>query len=82
MPKKEIQRGAGDYHRWDTKGVQHEVWSGNQPFCLVNRFGVLVEVEQVDKLRKKFVKLMQIMHFPVLKGEIVLPARKKSGKDQ
>ncbi|KAF7803412.1 50S ribosomal protein L31, chloroplastic [Senna tora] len=62
-----------------TGGTQKEyvvdVWSGNHPFYLGNRSAVLVDADQVEKFRKKFGELSQIMEIPVLKGEIVLPSR-------
>ncbi|CAI0422122.1 unnamed protein product [Linum tenue] len=62
-----------------TGGTQEEynidVWSGNHPFYLGNRSGVLVDADQVEKFRKKFGELTQLMQIPVLKGEIVLPSR-------
>ncbi|XP_048226831.1 50S ribosomal protein L31, chloroplastic [Ricinus communis] len=67
-----------------TGGTQKEyvvdVWSGNHPFYLGNRSAVLVDADQVEKFRKKFGELSQIMEIPVLKGEIILPSRKKSAK--
>ncbi|XP_050215182.1 50S ribosomal protein L31, chloroplastic [Mercurialis annua] len=65
-----------------TGGTQKEyvvdVWSGNHPFYLGNRSGVVVDADQVEKFRKRFGELSQLMEIPVLKGEIVLPSRKKS----
>ncbi|KAG5250427.1 hypothetical protein OIU77_026026 [Salix suchowensis] len=55
-----------------------DVWSGNHPFYLGNRSGVLVDADQVEKFRKKYGGLSEIMEIPVLKGEIILPTRKKS----
>ncbi|GKU89966.1 hypothetical protein SLEP1_g4034 [Rubroshorea leprosula] len=64
-----------------TSGTQKEytvdVWSGNHPFYLGNRSAVLVEADQVEKFRKKFGQLSEIMEIPVLKGEIVLPPKRK-----
>ncbi|KAL6216172.1 PREDICTED: 50S ribosomal protein L31, chloroplastic isoform X2 [Fragaria vesca subsp. vesca] len=64
-----------------TGGTQKEyvvdVWSGNHPFYLGNRSGLLVDDDQVEKFRKKYGGLTEIMEIPVLKGEIVLPSRKK-----
>ncbi|XP_050366485.1 50S ribosomal protein L31, chloroplastic [Argentina anserina] len=54
-----------------------DVWSGNHPFYLGNRSGLLVDDDQVEKFRKKYGGLTEIMEIPVLKGEIVLPSRKK-----
>ncbi|KAK3425354.1 50S ribosomal protein L31, chloroplastic [Eucalyptus grandis] len=67
-----------------TGGTQQEyvvdVWSGNHPFYLGNRSAVLVDADQVEKFRKKFGELSEIMEIPVLKGEIVVPSRRKSAK--
>ncbi|KAL5558002.1 hypothetical protein UlMin_034213 [Ulmus minor] len=64
-----------------TGGTQKEyvvdVWSGNHPFYLGNRSGVLVDADQVEKFRKKFGELSQIMEIPVLKGEIIIPPKRK-----
>ncbi|KAM5564942.1 large ribosomal subunit protein bL31c [Rosa sericea] len=64
-----------------TGGTQKEyvvdIWSGNHPFYLGNRSGLLVDDDQVEKFRKKYGGLTEIMDIPVLKGEIVLPSRKK-----
>ncbi|PIN16078.1 hypothetical protein CDL12_11269 [Handroanthus impetiginosus] len=57
-----------------------DVWSGNHPFYLGSRTQLLVDADQVEKFRKKFSGLQQIMEIPVLKGEIVLPSKRKSGK--
>lgn len=57
-----------------------DVWSGNHPFYLGSRSQLLVDADQVAKFRKKFSGLDQIMEIPVLKGEIVLPPKRKSGK--
>ncbi|KAG8377823.1 hypothetical protein BUALT_Bualt08G0073700 [Buddleja alternifolia] len=57
-----------------------DVWSGNHPFYLGSRSQNLVDADQVEKFRKKFGGLSQIMEIPVLKGEIVLPPKRKSGK--
>ncbi|XP_052188692.1 50S ribosomal protein L31, chloroplastic-like [Diospyros lotus] len=66
-----------------TGGTQKEytvdVWSGNHPFYLGGRSHLLVDADQVEKFRKKFGELTEIMEIPVLKGEIVLPPRRKSG---
>ncbi|XP_027088117.1 large ribosomal subunit protein bL31c [Coffea arabica] len=56
-----------------------DVWSGNHPFYLGSRSQLLVDADQVEKFRKKFGGLSQIMEIPVLKGEIVIPSRRKSG---
>ncbi|XP_022769022.1 50S ribosomal protein L31, chloroplastic-like isoform X2 [Durio zibethinus] len=65
-----------------TGGTQKEyvvdVWSGNHPFYLGNRSAVLVEADQVEKFRRKYGQLSEIMEIPVLKGEIVLPTKGKS----
>ncbi|XP_019152779.1 PREDICTED: 50S ribosomal protein L31, chloroplastic [Ipomoea nil] len=55
-----------------------DVWSGNHPFYLGSRSQLLVDAGQVEKFRKKFAGLTSIMEIPVLKGEIVIPPRKKS----
>ncbi|KAF5455890.1 hypothetical protein F2P56_025420 [Juglans regia] len=64
-----------------TGGTQKEytvdVWSGNHPFYLGNRSGLLVDADQVEKFRKKYAGLSEIMDIPVLKGEIVLPSKGK-----
>lgn len=64
-----------------TGGTQPEyvvdVWSGNHPFYLGNRSALLVDADQVEKFRKKFGELSNFMEIPILKGEIVLPTRKK-----
>ncbi|RDX85558.1 50S ribosomal protein L31, chloroplastic [Mucuna pruriens] len=54
-----------------------DVWSGNHPFYLGNRSAVMVADDQVEKFRKKFGELSQLMEIPVLKGEIVIPSRRK-----
>lgn len=67
-----------------TGGTQKEysvdVWSGNHPFYLGNRSAMLVDADQVEKFRKKYGELSDLMEIPVLKGEIVLPTKKKSAK--
>ncbi|CAL0322387.1 unnamed protein product [Lupinus luteus] len=67
-----------------TGGTQKEyvvdVWSGNHPFYLGNRSGLVVDADQVEKFRKKFGELSHLMEIPVLKGEIVIPSRKKGIK--
>ncbi|XP_009603990.1 large ribosomal subunit protein bL31c-like [Nicotiana tabacum] len=64
-----------------TGGTKNEytvdVWSGNHPFYLGSRSALLVDADQVEKFRKKFSGLSQIMQIPTLKGEIVLPPKKK-----
>ncbi|CAA0843405.1 50S ribosomal protein L31- chloroplastic [Striga hermonthica] len=57
-----------------------DVWSGNHPFYLGTRTHLFAEVDQVEKFRKRFSGLDHLMEIPVLKGEIVLPPKKKSGK--
>ncbi|CAA3011151.1 50S ribosomal L31, chloroplastic [Olea europaea subsp. europaea] len=57
-----------------------DVWSGNHPFYLGSRSQLLVDADQVEKFRKRFGGLSQIMEIPVLKGEIVLPPKRKSAK--
>ncbi|XP_008797524.1 50S ribosomal protein L31, chloroplastic [Phoenix dactylifera] len=65
-----------------TGGTQPEytvdVWSGNHPFYLGNRSALLMEDDQVEKFRKKYGQLSSLMEIPVLKGEILLPPKKKS----
>ncbi|CAK9176389.1 unnamed protein product [Ilex paraguariensis] len=56
-----------------------DVWSGNHPFYLGSRSQLLVDADQVEKFRKKFAGLDQFMEIPVLKGEIILPPKRKSG---
>lgn len=67
-----------------TGGTQKEysvdVWSGNHPFYLGSRSALLVDADQVEKFRKKFGELSQLMEIPVLKGEIILPTKRKAGK--
>ncbi|KAF9620096.1 hypothetical protein IFM89_010746 [Coptis chinensis] len=67
-----------------TGGTQKEyvvdVWSGNHPFYLGSRSGLMVDADQVSKFRKRFGELTSIMEIPVLKyGEIVLPQKRKPG---
>ncbi|KAI3857723.1 hypothetical protein MKX03_007146 [Papaver bracteatum] len=69
-----------------TGGTQKEyvvdVWSGNHPFYLGNRSGVLNDADQVEKFRKKYGGLggldSKLMEIPNLKGEIILPTKKKA----
>ncbi|KAL9445984.1 hypothetical protein AB3S75_013795 [Citrus x aurantiifolia] len=65
-----------------TGGTQKEyvvdVWSGNHAFFLGGRSAVVVDADQVEKFRQKFGGLSEIMEIPVLKGEIVLPPKRKS----
>lgn len=65
-----------------TGGTQKEyvvdVWSGNHPFYLGDRSKVLIDADQVAKFRKKFAGLEDLMQIPVLKGEIVIPPKRKS----
>ncbi|XP_004499181.1 large ribosomal subunit protein bL31c isoform X1 [Cicer arietinum] len=67
-----------------TGGTQKEyvvdVWSGNHPFYLGNRSAFMISDDQVEKFRKKFGGLSEIMDIPVLKGEIVVPSRRKGLK--
>ncbi|VFR03629.1 unnamed protein product [Cuscuta campestris] len=56
-----------------------DVWSGNHPFYLGSRAHLLSDAGQVEKFRKKFAGLSDLMEIPVLKGEIVIPPKKKSG---
>ncbi|XP_073131919.1 large ribosomal subunit protein bL31c-like [Henckelia pumila] len=57
-----------------------DVWCGNHPFYLESRLQLLIDADQVEKFRKKFSGLSQIMEIHVLKGDIILPPKKKSGK--
>ncbi|PON93407.1 Ribosomal protein [Trema orientale] len=65
-----------------TRGTQKEyvvdVWSGNHPFYLGSRSAQLIDDDQVAKFRKKYSDLTEIMEIPVLKGEIILPPKRKS----
>ncbi|KAL5713261.1 60S ribosomal protein L31 [Ranunculus cassubicifolius] len=68
-----------------TGGTQQEyvvdVWSGNHPFYLGSRTGLMVDADQVSKFRKRFGELASLMEIPVLKyGEIVLPTKKSKAK--
>ncbi|KAK2994147.1 hypothetical protein RJ640_020952 [Escallonia rubra] len=54
-----------------------DVWSGNHQFYLGSRSGNLIDADQVEKFRKKYGGLSQIMEIPVLKGEIILPPKRK-----
>ncbi|CAE5964217.1 unnamed protein product [Arabidopsis lyrata] len=56
-----------------------DVWSGNHPFYLGNRSALMVDADQVEKFRKRFAGLSEIMEIPVLKGEIVMPTKKSKG---
>ncbi|TXG52191.1 hypothetical protein EZV62_021360 [Acer yangbiense] len=56
-----------------------DVWSGNHPFYLGGRSALVVDADQVEKFRKKFAGLEDLMEIPVLKGEIILPPKRKSG---
>lgn len=56
-----------------------DVWSGNHPFYLGSRSALLLDDDQVEKFRKKFSGLTQIMTIPDLKGEIIIPPKRKSG---
>ncbi|KAA8528666.1 hypothetical protein F0562_036021 [Nyssa sinensis] len=55
-----------------------DVWSGNHPFYLGSRSQLLIDTDQVSKFRKKYGELTQIMEIPVLKGEIIIPPKRKS----
>ncbi|XP_051139884.1 50S ribosomal protein L31, chloroplastic [Andrographis paniculata] len=57
-----------------------DVWSGNHPFYLGSRSQLLIDADQVEKFRKRFAGLDEIMEIPVLKGEIVIPPKRRSGK--
>ncbi|PON54935.1 Ribosomal protein [Parasponia andersonii] len=65
-----------------TGGTQKEyvvdVWSGNHPFYLGSRSALLIDDDQVEKFRKKYSDLTEIMEIPVLKGDIILPPKRKS----
>nr|GEW70861.1 50S ribosomal protein L31, chloroplastic [Tanacetum cinerariifolium] len=75
-------------HVLTTGGTKKEyvvdVWSGNHPFYLGSRSANLIDADQVEKFRKKFGGLGgldQLMQIPTLKGEIVIPPKRKpSGK--
>ncbi|XP_076940082.1 large ribosomal subunit protein bL31c-like [Bidens hawaiensis] len=76
-------------HVLTTGGTKKEyvvdVWSGNHPFYLGSRSANLIDADQVEKFRKKFGGvggLDQFMQIPTLKGEIVIPPKRKaaSGK--
>ncbi|KAF2605571.1 hypothetical protein F2Q70_00024482 [Brassica cretica] len=56
-----------------------DVWSGNHPFYVGNRSALMVDADQVEKFRKRFAGLSEIMEIPVLKGEIVSPTKKNKG---
>nr|AFK38575.1 unknown [Lotus japonicus] len=64
-----------------TGGTQKEyvvdVWSGNHPFFLGNRSASMISDDQVEKFKKKYGELTDIMEIPNLKGEIVIPSRRK-----
>ncbi|KAL3640895.1 60S ribosomal protein L31 [Castilleja foliolosa] len=55
-----------------------DVWSGNHPFYLGSRSQLLVDADQVEKFRKRFSGLDELMEIPTLKGEIILPPKRKS----
>ncbi|GFS46467.1 ribosomal protein L31 [Actinidia rufa] len=65
-----------------TGGTQKEyvvdVWSGNHPFYLGERSQLVVHDGQVEKFRRRFGELTQLMEIPVLKGEIIIPPKRKS----
>ncbi|CAA7042643.1 unnamed protein product [Microthlaspi erraticum] len=56
-----------------------DVWSGNHPFYLGNRSALMVDADQVEKFRKRYAGLSEIMEIPTLKGEIVMPTKKSKG---
>ncbi|GJY01946.1 50S ribosomal protein L31, chloroplastic [Tanacetum coccineum] len=71
-------------HVFTTDGTKKEyvvdVCSGNHPFYLRSRSGNLINADRVEEFRKKFDgvgSLDQFMHIPTLKGEIVIPLRRK-----
>ncbi|KAI3503759.1 hypothetical protein L1887_32208 [Cichorium endivia] len=75
---------SGD-HVLTTGGTKKEyvvdVWSGNHPFYLGSRSVNLIDADQVEKFRKKFGRiggLEQFMEIPTLKGEIIIPPKRKS----
>ncbi|KAJ6730952.1 50S RIBOSOMAL PROTEIN L31 [Salix viminalis] len=86
LPAPPKGEGEGGRESWAASDVQEERHTpgilfrlqGNHPFYLGNRSGVLVDADQVEKFRKKYGGLSEIMEIPVLKGEIILPTRKKS----
>lgn len=57
-----------------------DVWSGNHPFYQGSRSALLLDDDQVEKFRKKFSGLDSIMTIPDLKGEIILPPKRKAKK--
>lgn len=72
-------------HVLTTGGTKKEyvvdVWSGNHPFYLGSRSANLIDADQVEKFRKKFGGeggLDQFMQIPTLKGEIVIPPKRKA----
>ncbi|PKU77954.1 50S ribosomal protein L31, chloroplastic [Dendrobium catenatum] len=69
-----------------TGGTQKEysvdVWSGNHPFYLGSRSGLVIDDDQVEKFRKKYGQLSDLMEIPVLKGEIILPQKKKASSSK
>ncbi|KAJ9567545.1 hypothetical protein OSB04_003511 [Centaurea solstitialis] len=73
-------------HVLTTSGTKKEyvvdVWSGNHPFYLGSRSANLIDADQVEKFRKKFGGvggLSQFMEIPTLKGEIIIPPKRKGG---
>jgi large subunit ribosomal protein L31 len=54
------------------------VWSGNRLFHLGNCSALLIDDDQVEKFRKRYGDISQIMDIPVLNGEIVLPPKRKA----
>ncbi|KAK8923857.1 hypothetical protein KSP39_PZI019510 [Platanthera zijinensis] len=69
-----------------TGGTQKEysvdVWSGNHPFYLGSRSSLLADDDQVEKFRRKYGQLTDLMEIPVLKGEIILPQKKKAASSK
>ncbi|KAI3785577.1 hypothetical protein L1987_44699 [Smallanthus sonchifolius] len=72
-------------HVLTTGGTKKEyvvdVWSGNHPFYLGSRSANLIDADQVEKFRKKFGGdggLDQFMQIPTLKGEIIIPPKRKA----
>ncbi|KAI5392915.1 60S ribosomal protein L31, variant 2 [Lathyrus oleraceus] len=86
LPKKNFQqqqgKKVGNFGVWC--GTQKEyvvdVWSGNHQFYLGNRSSNMVSDDQVEKFRKRYGELAEIMEIPVLRGEIVIPSRRKGIK--
>lgn len=54
-----------------------DVWSGNHPFYLGSRSANLIDAVQVEKFGGVG-GLDQFMQIPTLKGEIVIPPKRKA----